>query len=424
MSNDQLLRSGLPRQPSAVKLNPVPYFDHNATTPLAAAAREAWLRVQDEAWQNPAGLYGAGARVKVRLEAAREQLASLLGCAPTRVVFTSGATEGANAVCAHLARTLPPGALVAVNRTEHPCVLEAAKFFLGERVIWLEVDRHGVIAMGPLEKLMTAGGLSTRSTSSGQVSSPQASSGQAVGAVVVMAANNETGVLQPWRELARLCRRHHAAFFCDASQWLGKLPVAGLGKADCVIGSAHKFGGPKGVGFVLVAEGAQDFHAQQGGGQEHGHRAGTENFPGVAAMVASLAEAETKKVLLETERLRWREAFERAVSTALPGVRVVGAGAERLWNTVSLILPHGENTRWVARLDKRGFQVSTGSACATAKEGPSHVLAAMGYSPEEARRVIRASAGWETAETDWTKLAQALAEVSAEVKPAEAVISP
>ncbi|HXB01702.1 MAG TPA: cysteine desulfurase family protein [Opitutaceae bacterium] len=377
------------------------YFDHNATTPLAPAAREAWLHAQDDAWQNPSGLYGIGARVKVRLEAAREQLAPLLGCAAARVVFTSGATEGANAVCAHLARTLLPGTLVAVNRTEHPCVLEAAKFFLGERVVWLEVDGNGVIATGQLEKLLASKG---------------------VGAVVVMAANNETGLLQPWRELARLCRRHHAAFFCDASQWLGKLPAAGLGEADWVIGSAHKFGGPKGVGFVLAAEGAQDFHAQHGGGQEHGHRAGTENFPGVASMVAALIEAETKKVLLETERLHWRETFERAVSTALPGVRMVGAGAERLWNTVSLILPHGENTRWVARLDKRGFQVSTGSACATAKDGPSHVLAAMGCSPEEARRMIRASAGWETTEMDWTKLVQALAEVSVEVKPAEAVI--
>jgi len=379
----------------------MPYFDHNATAPLAPAARAAWLRAQDEAWQNPSGLYRGGAGVKVRLDAAREQLAPLLGCAAERVVFTSGATEGANAVCAHLARTLPPGALVAVNRTEHPCVLEAAKFFLGERVVWLEVDRNGLVAAGPVEKLLSSAG---------------------VGAVFVMAANNETGALQPWRELARLCRQRHVMFFCDATQWLGKLPAAGLGGADWVIGSAHKFGGPKGVGFLLAAEGVQNFHAQQGGAQERGHRAGTEDFPGVAALVAALVEAETKKVLLETERLRWRETFERALPAALPGVRVVGAGAERLWNTVSLLLPHGENTRWVARLDQRGFQVSTGSACATGKAGPSHVLAAMGYSPEEARRVIRASAGWETAEADWPKLVQALAEVSAEVKPTEAVI--
>jgi cysteine desulfurase len=386
-----------------VEIKSVLYFDHNATTPLAPAAREAWLRAQDEAWQNPSGLYRSGARVRVRLEAAREQFGQLLGCATERVVFTSGATEGANAVCAHLARTLPPGTLVAVNRTEHPCVTDAAKFFLGERVVWLEVDRRGVVSVGQLEKILASG---------------------AIGAVVVMAANNETGVLQSWRELARLCRRHRAAFFCDATQWLGKLPAAGLGEADWVIGSAHKFGGPKGVGFVLAAESAPDFHAQYGGGQERGHRAGTENFPGVAAMVAAFVEAETKKVLLETERLRWRETFERTLPAALPGVRVVGADAERLWNTVSLILPHGENTRWVARLNHRSFQVSTGSACATAKEGPSHVLAAMGFSPAEARRVIRASAGWETAETDWPKFGQALAEVSAEVTPAEAVISP
>ena len=391
------------------EIKTVPYFDHNATAPLAPAAREAWLRAHDEAWQNPSGLYSGGARVRVRLDTAREQFAQLLGGAAARVVFNSGATEGANAVCAHLARTLPPGVLVAVNRTEHPCVLEAAKFFLGERIVWLEVDCHGVVSAGQVEKLLASG-------------SPSTGSGQGIGAVVVMAANNETGVLQPWRELARLCRRHHTAFFCDASQWLGKLPAAGLGEADWVIGSAHKFGGPKGVGFVLAGEGAENFHAQQGGGQEHGHRAGTENFPGVAAMVAALVEAETRKVLLETERLRWREMFERALPAALPGVRVVGAGADRLWNTVSLILPHGENTRWVTRLDKRGFQVSTGSACATAKEGPSHVLAAMGCSTEEARRVIRASAGWETAETDWPKLAQALAEVSAEVRPADVVV--
>ncbi|MGA3007763.1 MAG: aminotransferase class V-fold PLP-dependent enzyme [Opitutaceae bacterium] len=381
----------------------MPYFDHNATAPLAPVAREAWLQAHEEGWQNPSGLYRGGARVKVRLDTAREQIAQWLGCAAERVVFTSGATEGANAVCAHLARTLAPGLLVAVNRTEHPCVIEAARFFLGERVVWLEVDRDGVAGVQQMEKL-------------------QAGSGFPLGAVIVMAANNETGVMQPWRDWARECRQRHTPFFCDATQWLGKLAAEGLGEADWVIGSAHKFGGPKGVGFVIAADAARDFHGQQGGAQEHGRRGGTENFPGVAAMAAALIEAETKKVLLESERLRWREGFERAVAAALPGARVVGASAERLWNTVSLILPHGENTRWVARLDQRGFQVSTGSACATAKAGSSHVLAAMGYSPEEARRVIRVSAGWDTAEADWPKLVTALAEVSAEVVPTESVI--
>jgi len=397
----ETLRPLLASAASMVEICRVHYFDHNATAPLAPVAREVWLRTHDRAWQNPSSPYGAAARVKVQLDAARENLARLLGCRAARVVFTSGATEGANAVCAHLARTLPPGARVAVNPTEHPCVLEAARFFLGDRLVWLEVTRDGVVSPRAVDNLLAAGGL---------------------GAVAVMAANNETGVLQPWRELAQACRRHRAAFFCDAAQWLGKLPAAGLGAADWVIGSAHKFGGPKGVGVLVAAEDAEDFHLSRGGEQEHGRRAGTEDFPGVAAMVAEFVEAETKKVLLETERVRWREEFERAVRAALPGAEVVGAGAERLWNTVSLILPHGDNTRWVARLDKHGFQVSTGSACATGKDGPSHVLAAMRFSPERARRAIRVSAGWETMEADWQKLAEALAAVSTEVAPSDAVV--
>ncbi|HZP61524.1 MAG TPA: aminotransferase class V-fold PLP-dependent enzyme [Opitutaceae bacterium] len=382
------------------KIGAVPYFDHNATTPLAPVAREVWLRTHDRGWQNPSSLYGGAARVRMRLEAARTEMARLLGAEAERLVFTSGATEGANAICAHLARTLPLGARVAVNPTEHPCMLEAAKFFLGDRIVWLEVSRDGIVAPRAVDNLLAAGGL---------------------GAVIVMAVNNETGVLQPWRELARTCRRHAAAFVCDATQWLGKLPADGLGAADWVIGSAHKFGGPKGVGLLLMAGNQGGFHLLRGGEQEHGRRAGTEDFPGVAAMTAEFTEIETKKVLLETERRRWRDEFERAVAVSLPGVEVVGAGADRLWNTVSLIMPHGENTRWVSRLDKHGFQVSTGSACATGHDGPSHVLAAMRFSPERARRAVRVSAGWETMEADWQKLAEVIATVSAEVTPSEAV---
>jgi cysteine desulfurase len=120
-------------------------------------------------------------------------------------------------------------------------------------------------------------------------------------------------------------------------------------------------------------------------------------------------------VFLETERLAWRGAFEREVALAVPGVRVIAAEADRLWNTVSLVMPFADNTRWVTRLDKRGFQVSTGSACATGKGGPSHVLAAMGFNADEAKRVVRVSSGWETTEADWQALAGAFREVAAEV---------
>ncbi len=434
----------------------VPYFDHNATTPLSSCARDAWLRASEESWQNPSSLYRDAARVRVRIEQAREELAGLLGRRPEQVVFNSGATEGANAVFAYWAAALPPDRKVAVNPTEHPCVIEAARHFLApERLVWLEIDRDGRVRFDHLQALLAGG---------------------SVAAVSVMAANNETGVLQLWREVAELCRRHRVAYHCDASQWLGKLPASGvtasmriagaslvaipgeelpvprqargpelverasrllhrspddplgqerdrgllhnegIGAAGWVTASAHKFGGPKGTGFLLLPAQAEGFRSQRGGEQEHGHRAGTEDYPGIAALLAALTEAETVHVLHETERLRWRDAFVAKVRTLLPESRVVGAGAGRLWNTVSLLLPQGENQRWVTKLDKRGYQVSTGSACATGKEGPSPVLAAMGFLPEEARRVIRVSSGWETVEEDWCGLAVALAAVEAEIR--------
>jgi len=365
----------------------MPYFDHNATTPLAPVAREAWLQASDEAWQNPASPYRDAARVKIRLDDARARLAEFVGCGPELLVFTSGATEGANAVLAHWARTLPAGSRVAINPTEHPCMLEPAKHFFGERLVWLPVTRDGLVegaaVKAALEKQPLAG-------------------------VIVMAANNETGVLQPWAEIAQLCAEAGVECFCDAAQWLGKLPASGLGAVGWVTGSAHKFGGPKGVGFLKRPVGAESFRGQLGGEQQRGHRGGTEDLPGAAALVAALTEVEQNKVWQESERLRWRGQFEQAIRAALPGAVVVGEGAERLWNTVSLRMPHTENLRWVTRLDKLGFQVSTGSACATGKAGPSPVLAAMGLAPDEARRVIRISSGWETTEADWNALAVAI----------------
>lgn len=377
----------------------MPYFDHNATTPLAAVARDTWLRAQDEAWQNPSSPYRTAAQVKIRLEAAREKFAILLGDEAERYVFTSGATEAANAVIEWWAKTLPADALIAVNPTEHPCVLEPVRRFFGDRVRWLKVDAAGVVDVAALKVCHLLSDKQDR-----------------VAAVVVMAANNETGVLQPWNEVAAACAGAGVAYLCDASQWLGKLPAGGIGGDGFVIAAAHKFGGPKGVGLLKLAPQSEGLRGQLGGGQERGHRGGTEDFPAIAAMGAALADAEQKKVFMETERLAWREEFEREVAVAVSGVRVVAVGADRLWNTVSLIMPFAENTRWVTRLDKRGFQVSTGSACATGKGGPSHVLAALGYEAEVAKRVVRVSSGWETTREDWQLLATAFGAVEAEVR--------
>ncbi len=373
----------------------MPYFDHNATTPLALCARETWLRLSDEAWQNPSSPYTGAARARIRLDTARESLALLLGAKAERVVFNSGATEGANAVLAHWAKILPRDAIIALNPTEHPCVLAAAAAYFPGRIEWLGVDRAGVVSLAQIEAWLNE---------------------KKIAGVVVMAANNETGVIQPWAKIAALCSRAAVPFFCDVSQWLGKLPAGGLGACSWVIGAAHKFGGPKGAGFVVCADGAQDFRALHGGEQENGHRAGTEDVASIGAMISALTEAEQKKVFLEDERLRWRAEFERKLVEVLPGAEIIGAGADRLWNTVAFLLPPGgDNQRWVLKLDKRGCQVSTGSACATGKAGPSHVLAAIGRGPEEMRRLLRVSAGWETTLEDWAALTEALREVGREL---------
>jgi cysteine desulfurase len=234
--------------------------------------------------------------------------------------------------------------------------------------------------------------------------------------VGVMAANNETGVLQPWREALALCREHGAAFFCDAAQSVGKLPARGLGACDFVSGCAHKFGGPQGVGFLKVPQKFRSLLV--GGPQEEGRRAGTENVAGVFAMIAALDERE---VALSgssiAEKLSMRTAFEAELRCALPDVEVVGALSERLWNTVSVVMPEVPDCRqrWVVKLDKLGFGVSTGSACASGKEQTSHVLAAMGLTSERASRVLRFSSGWGTSPADWMDLLAGLQRAHAEL---------
>jgi cysteine desulfurase len=224
--------------------------------------------------------------------------------------------------------------------------------------------------------------------------------------VAVMAANNETGVLQPWREALALCREREVPLLCDAAQWIGKLPARGLGECDAVSGCAHKFGGPPGVGFLKAPARMQSLIV--GGPQEDGRRAGTENVPGVLAMIAALQERESAQETMRG-KIALRTRFEHELRAAVPEIEIVGSGAERLWNTVSVIMPEIDcHQRWVVRMDKLGFAVSTGSACASGKEEPSHVLAAMGFTPAQAARVLRFSSGWTTTAADWTALREGL----------------
>lgn len=365
----------------------MPYFDYNATTPLRVSARKRWLAAQDEDWYNPSSPYGRSARVHELLEGCRARLAQLLGCAPELLVFNSGATEGNYSLFEYLQSTLSRECRVGISAVEHPSVYAAAHALFGERCCTFKVNQSGVIDVEAFEEALDR---------------------DAFGLVSVMAANNETGVLQPWPQLASICRAKGVPFHVDAAQWLGKARMGPIGTVDFVTGCAHKFGGPKGVGFLKIGTNYTGYRAAVGGAQEHAHRAGTENYPGIAAMMAAL-EACLESVEAECSRLQiCRNAFEEQIVQRIQGVNTIGADVGRLANTSLLIMPAHLNTRWVLQLEKRGFEVSTGSACATGKEGPSHVLTAMGLSPEEARRAVRVSGGWNTTNDDWRALAAAM----------------
>lgn len=356
------------------------YFDANATTALDPAAREAWLSAS---WYNPSSLYASAAGARDELEQCRERLGDLLQCEPEDLIFLSGATEANNAVAAWFQSR---GQRMAISSIEHPSLSEPAA--AAEHI---PVEPDGRVSPASIEQVLQ------------QPSRP--------GLVSLMAANNETGVLQPWQEALALCRSAGVLFHCDAAQWLGKHPAAGLGDCDFVTGSAHKFGGPKGTGFLKVSGG---FRWLRGGPQESRRRAGTENLPGIAAMLAAL-EAAGQRLSRQQHLHEARDAFESAIIARIPGTMIVGATAARLWNTSLLILPAHPNVKWLARLSRLGFEVSTGSACSSGG-GASEVLRAMALPEDSLRRVIRVSSTWEHTRTDWLALADAMVRVFADLE--------
>ena len=364
------------------------YFDHNVTSPLRGAARQAWEDSSDRAWSNPSSPHAGGVRCRALLEDLRGHIASVMGGIPRRWAFTSGATEANNTIFAYFRQRLGSRGKVAISSVEHPSVTEAAKAWFGENVVELPVDREGKLLLDALSETL-------------HEVKPDL--------VSVMAANNETGVVQPWAEVRAFCREARVPFHCDATQWIGRMPCEKLGSCDFLSGSFHKLGGPKGVGFLQTSE-EEAASFLFGGEQENGMRAGTENVPAIHSSSVALEEASMKLVDGAI-----RDRFEDLLEQLVPGVQILGKGVERLPPLSTFLLPNFENLRWVNRLDRLGFAVSTGSACATGHEGSSHVLAAMGRGADEARRVIRVSGGWTNASEDWDALANAFGTVFREL---------
>lgn len=381
---------GFVRAAAGLHCHAMLYFDHNATHPVSAVARQAWLEAVEKYPGNPSSPHRLGSRAEAALDGARERLAGWLGCRSEEIVWTSGATESNNMALRHLAAEETQGE-VWISAIEHPSLLRTARFYFPHRVRTIPARPLGDVELEWLAENLR----NTRPVF-----------------VALMAANNETGVLQSWREASALCEEAGVPFLCDAAQWVGRLPAAGLGTAAFVSGCAHKYGGTPGVGFLKCPEKTRALLL--GGGQELGRRAGTENVPGILAGIAALADREER-----TDRetlLADRDDFISQLIHALPGARVLGDGAERLWNTVSAVMPEIDcRQRWVVKLDKLGAAVSTGSACASGREIPSHVLAALGLPSAEAARVLRFSGGWETRKADWQALLERVKQAAAEL---------
>jgi len=370
------------------------YFDHNATHPLLPSAREAWVAATEQYIANPSSPHRLGDRADRALTGAREELSDLLGCLTHEIVWTSGATEANNTAIAHLAGAQKGVALV--SSIEHPSVLAAVRRYFPERHQLIPATANGEIDLEWLQDALKR---------------------TEAACVIVMAVNNETGVILPVSDVMHACMERKIPLLCDAAQWIGRQPVKGLGELPLVTGSAHKFGGPPGVGFLKCPYALRPLIV--GGPQEEGRRAGTENLPGILSMLGALKSCldETQKHDFLTERYRFQKEFETELRRLVPGVTILGESSSRIWNTTAVIMPPARDSRqrWVVKLDRLGLAVSTGSACSSGKEEPSHVLRAMGIPKDEAGRALRFSAGINTTQAQWQALLDGLCQAASEL---------
>ena len=363
------------------------YLDYNATAPVRPEVIAAMTRAL-ETGGNPSSVHAAGRAARAIVEQAREDIAALIGGPASTVVFTGGGTE-ANALAIESAVATGSKRLI-VSAIEHDSVLETAAAS-GVAVERLPVTAEGVADLAWLKT---------------RLASWDAADGKPF--VALMLANNETGVIQPVAEAAVIVRQAEGWLHVDAIQAAGKIAVdsRALG-ADTLVVSAHKLGGPQGVGALTFGPRATLVRRQHGGGQERGRRAGTENVAGIAGFGAA-ARAALRDLDTFQQQSAWRDLA--AACLAADGAVVIGEGAPRLANTLCIAAPGQAAELQVMGLDLEGVMVSAGSACSSGKVKASHVLTAMGLT-DLASCAIRVSGGWATNETDWAAFVAAWSDI-------------
>ena len=356
------------------------YFDHAATTPVDPLVLEAMLPYFSQQYGNPSELHRLGREARAAVEAARAQVAAVLGAGEKEIVFTAGGTESDNlALFGSLARH-QPGHLI-VSAVEHPAVMEAARALnrLGWAVDFIPVDGDGIVDLDAYEQAFRD---DTRLVS-------------------IMFANNVVGSVQPVATLARIAHEKGALFHTDAVQAVGSLPVdVGELGVDMLSLSGHKLYGPKGIGALYVKRGTRLQPILHGGGHERRLRSGTENVPGIVGLgvAMTMAAEQLPEVRPRLERLRDRLA--QGVLERIPEVTYLGHPTQRLPGSVAFSVRYVEGESMLLQLDAQGFMVSSGSACASGSLEPSHVVLALGLGAEEAHGSMRISLGRENTEEE------------------------
>lgn len=361
----------------------MPYLDYAATTPVLEEVLEDMLPYLRESFGNASSVYAAGREAKKGIEQAREQVAEAIGALPSEIFFTGGGTEADNMAVKGVAfKARPRGNHIITSSVEHHAVLHSAEWLErnGFRVTFLPVDRDGVFDQDALESALS----------------------KETVLVSIMLANNEVGTIEPVSDAVRITKQKSKALFhTDSVQALGKIPVDvdALG-VDLASFSAHKIGGPKGVGALYVRRKTPMEAVAHGGGQERDLRSGTYNVAGIVGFGAA-AQIAAKEVDQEAERLgSLRDRLQSRIIDAITDVRVNGGGAPRIPGTLNVCIEGVEGESLLLMLDGKEVAASSGSACTSGSLNPSHVLLAMGIPPELAHGSLRLSLGRATTEGD------------------------
>ena len=375
------------------------YLDYNATTPLCDAAREAMLPYLNRYFGNPSSVHAAGREARAAIDDARDKLGALLHAKPGEIIFTSGATESCNLGVLGLARSASSrGRHIISNKAEHHAVLHAVEHLEkheGFEVTWLNVSKNGMV---DLDQLADSIRPDTKLVS-------------------IMTANNETGVIQPMREISRICRERGVLLHSDIVQAFGKLDID-VSLVDAGSFAAHKFYGPKGTGFLFLRSGLPIQPLMFGGAHENQRRPGTENVAGVAGMAAAaewvLRDADEEK----QRQAQLRDDFWRSIAKLFPDAQQNGDPVHRLANTLNASFIGVDSETMLMALDLEGVCASSGSACMVGSVRASHVLLAMGLPMESARSAIRFSLGRRTTAEEIANAAYALERIAKRTKDA------